>query len=70
MLIDPCIPPTWKEYKVLRKFRGKELVIIVQNPNGVQKGIKQITLNGEALSGNIIPLTKMKQHSQILVEMG
>lgn len=70
MLIDPCIPPTWKEYKVLRKFRGKELVITVQNPAGVQKGIRQVTLNGESLSANFIPLTKMKQKNEILVVMG
>ena len=70
MLIDPCIPPTWKEYRVLRKFRGKELAITVQNPAGVQKGIKQVTLNGEALRGNFIPLTKLKQCNEIIVIMG
>ncbi len=68
--IDPCIPASWKGFAVTRRFRNKTLNIKVVNPAGVQKGVKKITLNGKAIEGNLIPVSKMKNKNEVLVEMG
>ena len=68
--IDPCIPSSWKEFTVTRRFRNKTINIEVVNRAGVQKGVKKITLNGKPLEGNLIPVTKLKQENEVLVEMG
>jgi len=68
--IDPCIPATWQGFTVERRFRGKVLRIIVKNPAGVQKGVRQIELNGEPLEGNLIPVEKMQAENQVVVTMG
>jgi len=68
--IDPCIPSKWKQLKVNRNFRGKVFNIVINNTNAVQKGVKQIDVNGEIISGNIIPLSKMKDVNKIIVTMG
>ena len=52
--INPCIPSTWKEYTVKRKFRGATYKITVQNPQGVCKGIKTLTVDGVKTEGNIV----------------
>ena len=52
--INPCIPSTWKEYTVRRKFRGATYEITVQNPQGVCKGIKTLTVDGVKTAGNIV----------------
>ena len=52
--INPCIPSTWKEYTVRRKFRGAIYEITVQNPQGVCKGIKTLTVDGVKSEGNIV----------------
>ena len=52
--IDPCIPQTLKEYKVKRVIRDTIFHIIVKNPNGVQKGVKSITVDGQPIDGHII----------------
>ena len=52
--INPCIPSTWKEYTVRRKFRGAIYEITVQNPQGVCKGIKTLTVDGVKTEGNIV----------------
>ena len=52
--INPCIPSTWKEYTVRRKFRGATYEITVQNPQGVCKGIKTLTVDGVKTEGNIV----------------
>ena len=49
LLIDPCIPSDWKGFSVIRKFRGCELHITVENPNDVQKGIKSLFFNGNPI---------------------
>jgi cellobiose phosphorylase len=70
LLIDPCIPASWKEFAVVRRFRNKTLNIKVVNPSGEQKGVKKITLNGQLIEGNLIPASKMKKENDVLVEMG
>ncbi len=70
LLIDPCVPAKWKEFTAVRRFRNKTLNIKVVNPKGVQKGVKKITLNGEAIEGNLIPVSKMKKENEVLVKMG
>lgn len=56
LLIDPCIPKHWKEYKVTRKFRGAIYEITVRNQNGVNTGVKEVTINGEPISSNLLPV--------------
>lgn len=65
--IDPCLPSTTHEYEVTRKFRGGEYHIIVKNPEGREKGVKQITVDGKTIDGTIIPCQKGKH--EVIVEM-
>lgn len=46
LLIDPCIPKTWKKYSVKRKFRGATYMIEVNNPSGVEYGVEEILIDG------------------------
>ncbi|MEJ5285221.1 MAG: hypothetical protein WHS77_09270 [Brevinematales bacterium] len=68
--IDPCVPSSWKEFKIERNFRGKKLNIIVKNPEGIEKGVKFIVINGKEIKGNFIPLTEMKDVNEVIVTMG
>jgi N,N'-diacetylchitobiose phosphorylase len=68
--MDPCVPSAWREFTVTRRFRNRTLRIRVTNPNGVQKGVKRVTLNGRPVDGNLIPVSKMKTQNEVLVEMG
>ena len=58
LLIDPCLPQTAREYTVSRRFRGADYTIHVQNPQGVAKGVKTITLDGQAIEGNVVPFSE------------
>jgi len=69
LTIDPCVPPDWKEFEINRQWRGAVYNITVKNPNGVQKGVKSITLNGKPLQ-DPVPLQKAGTINEILVEMG
>lgn len=68
--IDPCIPGDWKGFTINRTFRGNRYRITVTNPNGVCKGVRQISLNGNTLPNNIIPFEKAEGIQEVRVEMG
>ncbi len=68
--IDPCIPSDWKEFTMRREFRGKIVLIKVDNSQKVQKGVLKIIVNGEAIEGDLIPMTKMKEENEVTVVMG
>jgi N,N'-diacetylchitobiose phosphorylase len=70
LIIDPCITPEWKNFKVTRRFRNKNFHFIIQNEKGVQKGVKKLILNGVEIQGNLIPLEMMKEINEVLVVMG
>ena len=52
--INPCIPAGWTGFNVKRRFRGAEYHITVKNPDGVCKGIKSVTVDGQPIEGNVV----------------
>jgi N,N'-diacetylchitobiose phosphorylase len=70
LIVDPCVPADWKGFTATRRFRGKTVRITVTNPNGVEKGVKALTLNGEPLPGNLIPADRLKDVNAVTVVMG
>jgi len=63
LLVDPCVPSGWKRFSVERNFRGSRYVIIVENPNGVCRGVKSISVDGKALDKPVVPVfTDGKKH--------
>lgn len=68
--IDPCIPSAWEEVKVQRLFRNKRFRIRIQNPNGVEKGVQSVTLNGKTIQGSLIPIEDCAAENEVIVIMG
>jgi cyclic beta-1,2-glucan synthetase len=68
--IDPCIPHQWPGFKVEYRF-GKSLYKInVENTGGVNRGIREISLDGNTLSEGGVPLADDGQIHEIRVLMG
>lgn len=55
LMIDPCIPSEWKEFTVEREFRGVSYRIYFKNESGRCKGVQRIEVDGEEITGNVIP---------------
>lgn len=56
LLIDPCIPSGWDEFRVVRFFRGSLFRILVHNPEHVCRGVTRMKVDGIRLERNLIPL--------------
>lgn len=54
--IDPCIPADWDGFRVHRVFRGATYEIEVKNPSHVSRGAVQVTVDGELITGNTVPI--------------
>ncbi len=68
--IDPCVPESWKNFSMNRRFRGKYFSIEVRNEKGIEKGVSKLIVNGEEIDGNFIPVEQMKDQNKIVVIMG
>lgn len=66
LIIDPCIPSEWNGFEITRIWRNATYKIKVKNPEGVEKGIKKITLNGEEIN---LPVPIQKEGSVNTVEV-
>ncbi|MGL6316180.1 GH36-type glycosyl hydrolase domain-containing protein [Vibrio sp. WXL103] len=69
LIVDPCIPTEWPEFKVRRQFRGAVYHIHVRNPNKVSKGVMEMRVNGDLIEGNKAPVFTSGEH-QIEVVLG
>ena len=69
LLIDPCVPADWREFRVTRVWRGATYHITVENPCGVEKGVASVTLNGQPVD-RLIPPQPVGSVSQVTVTMG
>ena len=69
LMIDPCIPHIWDGFSTQRTFRNAIYSIQIKNPNHVNKGIKTITVDGEKISSNVLPIFKDGKHT-VEVMMG
>ncbi len=47
LMIDPCIPSSWRGFTVRRTFRGAVYDIQVKNPDGVQCGVRELWVDGK-----------------------
>jgi cellobiose phosphorylase len=54
--IDPCIPSTWDGFSATRRFRGRTMRITVYNPGHVCKGVLTMTVDGNEIRGNLVPM--------------
>lgn len=60
--IVPCVPDSWKEFTVRRRFRGTTYVVHV-----LRTGDFGITVNGERVTGNKVPLFPDLEQVQVEV---
>ena len=70
LIIDPCIPKDWKEFKVIRRFRNSIYHILITNPKSVNRGVEKILLDGKEIEGNKIPLCMDGKEHSVIVALG
>jgi len=70
LTINPCIPKDWPRYEITYQFGATRYLINVENPNGVNQGIQQVSLDGKTLTENHIPLSNDGRQHEVQVLLG
>ncbi len=68
--VEPCIPADWDGICVVRRFRGATYHIDVANPDGVCRGVRAVTVDGEPIEGNVLPAFADGKVHEVRVTMG
>ena len=55
LVIDPCIPAEWPEYRVERRFRDSVYRVHVLNPERIGRGTVKVTVNGGVWTEPALP---------------
>ncbi|MBS3954815.1 MAG: hypothetical protein KGZ88_17825, partial [Methylomicrobium sp.] len=68
--INPCIPRHWRGFKVKYRFGTTHYKIIVENPHNVSRGIREVMLDGNLLTDNLVSLMDDGRLHEVRVVMG
>jgi cyclic beta-1,2-glucan synthetase len=73
LVLDPCIPRSWRGFEIVFRYRSARYEISVDNPLGVCRGVLATKLDGVLLSGGegrLIPLVDDGATHRVQIVLG
>jgi cyclic beta-1,2-glucan synthetase len=68
--INPRIPKAWPEFTITYRYGKTDYKIQVLNPNHVNQGVTQVSMNGQTLEDKKIPLSLDGGTQHVIVTLG
>ena len=70
--LDPCIPRHWPGFEITYRFGSSTYHIKVANPSGVNRGVREIVMDGipESARASAIPLVDDGGAHEVRVTLG
>ena len=68
--VRPCVPKEWNSFSITYRFGEASYRIRVENPEGVNQGVQEVTLDGETLPDGVIPLKSEKANHEVSIRLG
>ena len=68
--VDPSIPSTWDGFTATRSFRGANYKITIKNPSHVCKGVKKMLVDGQEVSGCVVPVAEKGKTVEVEITLG
>ena len=60
--VDPCIPPGWQRYEATLRTSQAIIRIIVENPEGLARGVRVIELDGVPIHDGVLLADAVGSH--------
>jgi cyclic beta-1,2-glucan synthetase len=70
LIIDPCLPAFWPQAEITYRYGGASYHVLIANPKGLERGLRQITLDGVPQGDGHIPLRDDGHLHEVRVELG
>jgi cyclic beta-1,2-glucan synthetase len=68
--INPCVPSDWRGFSIHYRHGETMYAITVENPQGVERGVKKVWLDGQERQELWVELVEDSRRHQVRVEMG
>ncbi len=68
--VEPCVPASWPGYEITYRRGSATYHVRVENPQGVERGVSSITLDGQPCADGAVPLTHGDGTHEVVVIMG
>ena len=69
-VVDPCIPSSWPEYRIVWRFLETRYDITVSNPTHRCRGIREAALDGASVDAGAIPLVNDGRVHEVRIVLG
>jgi cyclic beta-1,2-glucan synthetase len=70
LFIEPSIPTDWSGFTLRYRFESTLYHIEVQNPDGVERGVRSLEMDGKRLRSKFIPLLDDGVEHRVVVRLG
>jgi len=70
--LEPCIPRSWPRFEIMLRHGGSRYEIVVENPQGVQRGVAAAELDGATITVRplLVPLKDDSAVHRLQVRLG
>jgi len=68
--LDPCIPRSWPGFTATVHDGATTYELCVENPTGVNRGVREVSLDGETLTEPTVPKLRDSGTHEVRVRMG
>lgn len=68
--VEPCFPAEWECAEMTRSFRGAQYRVVFRNPNGLEGGAAQVTVDGKRVFSQVLPDFKDGRQHEVEVMIG
>ena len=70
LIVDPIVPAGWRGFTVERVFRGARYIVEVANPDGVERGVAALAVDGRPHEGHVVAPRPAGSVCRVSVRMG
>jgi cyclic beta-1,2-glucan synthetase len=70
LTLDPRVPGPWRQFGIDYRFHSTTYHITVENPDGVERGIQSVSVDGEDISSQVVELQDDGRKHKVRVRMG
>jgi cellobiose phosphorylase len=70
LTLNPCIPHHWPGFEITYRYRSATYIVRVENPTGVEHGVKKLTLDGKEVEDQQVNLSDDGRSHEVRVVMG
>jgi cyclic beta-1,2-glucan synthetase len=68
--LDPRVARSWTQFEIVYRYRSATYRVSVENPDGVERGVKEVRVDGSVQADGVVPLADDGKTHTVQVVLG